>query len=441
MAKRGWRSANLSPDRRVFFGQGRGDVRSRALAARVSASFGSRGGASTADLLFPLIFPPTLISVTPNTGTSAGGTVVDLAGMNFQPGATVTFGGTPATVVSVAPTHIFVNTPAHVSGTVDVTVTNPDLQSSTLIGAYSYTFPSVIVGSGGTVALSSDDGLVWTPRVIPANSYSDVAWNGTVYCAIGQTAAGGAATSSDGINWSAHVLGAPSVGGSWNRIAWNGTLFCTIARNAADTATSPDGTTWTVHTGVLSSGNYGGIASNGSIFVAVGNLGENATSSDGVTWVEHAGLPSGRNFTSVVWNADSGIFCTMPAFEAFFPNPGKSSISSDGASWTTSVVPMSQAWLTGPTGIAWNGSVFVAVGIGQLAGAMTSPNGLLWTNRPSLNNTFEWTFVFWAGSVFVTGTAGGGQLLATSADNGVTWITQACPFVPSAGASPLIGES
>jgi hypothetical protein len=138
MAKRGWRSANLSPDRRIFFGQGRGGVHSRELASRIAASFGSKGGGSTADLLFPLLFPPTLISVTPNSGLTAGGDSVDLAGMNFQPGATVLFGATSAPVVSVTPTHITVTTPTHVAGPVSVTVTNPDLQSSTLANAFTF---------------------------------------------------------------------------------------------------------------------------------------------------------------------------------------------------------------------------------------------------------------------------------------------------------------
>jgi hypothetical protein len=190
---------------------------------------------------------------------------------------------------------------------------------------------------------------------------------------------------------------------------------------------------------VLSTGNFRGLASNGTIFVAVGSFGQNATSPDGIAWTDHAAIGAGNQYNSVVWNADSAIFCTVPNFEAFFPNPGRAAVSADGINWTNGPI-LPQALQFGAAGMSWNGSVFVAVGNGQPAGALTSPNGLTWTVRPSLNS-FEWTFLFWTGSVFVTGTAGGGIQLATSADNGVTWITQACPFVPSAGASPLIGES
>jgi hypothetical protein len=117
--------------RRAFFIAGRDAAGARSLASRM--------GTSTADLLFPLLFPPTLVSVTPSNGLAIGGTVVDLAGMNFRPGATATFGGVPATGVTfVSSSHITCTTPAHATGAVDVTVTNPDGASSTLVGGFTY---------------------------------------------------------------------------------------------------------------------------------------------------------------------------------------------------------------------------------------------------------------------------------------------------------------
>jgi uncharacterized repeat protein (TIGR01451 family) len=84
------------------------------------------------------ISPPVLQSVTPNTGSPLGGTPVTLTGQDFQVGATVTFGGVPATsVVVVSPTQITAVTPAG-SGLVSVTVTNPDTQFSTLVNAFTF---------------------------------------------------------------------------------------------------------------------------------------------------------------------------------------------------------------------------------------------------------------------------------------------------------------
>ena len=82
---------------------------------------------------------PTVSSVTPNNGPIAGGTSITIAGTNFANGATVTLGGAAATgVVRVSGTQISAVTPAHAAGVVDVVVTNPDTQSDTLAGGYSY---------------------------------------------------------------------------------------------------------------------------------------------------------------------------------------------------------------------------------------------------------------------------------------------------------------
>jgi hypothetical protein len=65
--------------------------------------------------------------------------------VNFASGATVTFGGTPATGVSVASsTSMTAVTPAHSAGSVTVTVTNPDSQSASLTAGFTYGTPAAI---------------------------------------------------------------------------------------------------------------------------------------------------------------------------------------------------------------------------------------------------------------------------------------------------------
>jgi len=88
---------------------------------------------------------PTVTSVTPNSGPTGGGTTVTISGVNFVSGATVTFGGTPATGVSVSSsTSMTAVTPAHGAGSVTVTVTNPDSQSASLTGGFTYGTPAAI---------------------------------------------------------------------------------------------------------------------------------------------------------------------------------------------------------------------------------------------------------------------------------------------------------
>lgn len=82
---------------------------------------------------------PTISSISPNTGSTAGGTSVTISGANFTTGASVTIGGTPATGPTVVnSTTITAVTPAHTAAAVNVIVTNPDGQSATLPNAFTY---------------------------------------------------------------------------------------------------------------------------------------------------------------------------------------------------------------------------------------------------------------------------------------------------------------
>ena len=70
---------------------------------------------------------PTITSLTPTAGLTAGGTTLTVNGTGFIAGATVSFGaaGPGATVHVVSTAKLTVKTPAHSAGTVTVTVTTP----------------------------------------------------------------------------------------------------------------------------------------------------------------------------------------------------------------------------------------------------------------------------------------------------------------------------
>ena len=74
--------------------------------------------------------PPAIISITPDSDTTAGGTSVTLVGENFQTDATVHFGGNEAVDVIVTDTRITVTVPAGLAGPVIIVVTNPDGQAA-----------------------------------------------------------------------------------------------------------------------------------------------------------------------------------------------------------------------------------------------------------------------------------------------------------------------
>jgi hypothetical protein len=82
--------------------------------------------------------PPVLSAVSPQAGTTAGGTVVGLSGTNFRPGALVFFGGRLATAVTTRGNTASATTPPGAAGVVDVSITNPDGRSAVLRRGYNY---------------------------------------------------------------------------------------------------------------------------------------------------------------------------------------------------------------------------------------------------------------------------------------------------------------
>jgi len=76
---------------------------------------------------------PTVTSVDPSVGPTAGGEVVTITGTNLTGATAVTFGGVPGTIISVfSDTIIMVEAPpVSMTGTVDVTVTTPGGTSAT----------------------------------------------------------------------------------------------------------------------------------------------------------------------------------------------------------------------------------------------------------------------------------------------------------------------
>src|SRR6202008_444350 len=117
-------------------------------AVTVTVTVNSQSGSLTNG--FTYVVPPTVSSVSPNSGTTAGGTAVTITGTNFAAGATVTFGSNSATNVAVlSGTQITATTPAGSVGAVTVTVTVNGQAGSLASGV---TYNSAVGISFGQVA-------------------------------------------------------------------------------------------------------------------------------------------------------------------------------------------------------------------------------------------------------------------------------------------------
>jgi nitrogen fixation protein len=107
--------------------------------ARITATATDPNG-NTSEFSQRLIF-----SMSPTTGSPAGGTNITISGMLFEAGATVTVGGTPATNVNVTgPAQITATTPARPAGSLNnVVVTNTDETGGMLANGWIADFTDV----------------------------------------------------------------------------------------------------------------------------------------------------------------------------------------------------------------------------------------------------------------------------------------------------------
>ncbi len=112
---------------------------------------------------------PTVSSIDTTSGPADGGTTIIITGSDFIDGATVSVGGTDCTLTTFSSdSSITCVTAAHPAGTSNLTVTNPDNQTGTLIDIFSFIAAPTITSSnpnagtvdGATVITISGTGFI-----------------------------------------------------------------------------------------------------------------------------------------------------------------------------------------------------------------------------------------------------------------------------------------
>lgn len=114
--------------------------------ARIEAHFAAAG---------PIPDPPTISSVSPTSGTTAGGTSVAIVGTNLDAVTSVRFGTTSASFIINNSTSITATSPAHAAGLVDITASSPGGTSATGSSEFTYTGTPTITSvtpTSGTTA-------------------------------------------------------------------------------------------------------------------------------------------------------------------------------------------------------------------------------------------------------------------------------------------------
>ena len=253
--------------------------------------------------------------------------------------------------------------------------------------------PSIVaVGQGTNTFVGSSNGTTWIPSSngnALMNSGSGVAWNGSLWVAVGVRASMGTsfntiATSTNGTNWVPSSNG-NTIFDSCRGVAWNGSnLWVAVGSGTNTIATSTGGLTWTgLGTSIFTVNAFGdggnGVAWNGSNrWVAVGSGTTNtiATSTDGTTW---SGLGTSIFTTGgngVAWNGSN-------QWVAVGSGTNTIATSTDGTTWVPSTNGNS-IFTTSGNSVAWNSSlsIWIAVGSGTNTIA-TSSDGMTWV--PSSN--------------------------------------------------------
>jgi len=163
---------------------------------------------------------PTVTSISPNTGPSAGGTSVTITGTNLTGATSVKFGNTAATSVTVnSATSITATSPAG-SGTVDVTViTGAGTSATSAADQFTYAAPAL---PPTVTSISPANG--------PSAGGTSVTINGTNFTGTTAVRFGGALAASFAVN-SATSISAVSPAGT-------GTVDITVNTAAGTSATS-----------------------------------------------------------------------------------------------------------------------------------------------------------------------------------------------------------
>jgi hypothetical protein len=264
-----------------------------------------------------------------------------------------------------------------------------------------------VVAVGCGVALTSDDGVVWSAWPLdPGVCLQDVIWVGDRFLAVGgrdgTPGESVVATSRDGTTWGLQGIGS----GALRSVAWDGRALVAVGHQGLTPLLvhSADGEVWTPVNAVGALWLLGVSWGNG-VWVAVGD--HVLRSADGLQWEAVAG--EGLGGRAVVWAGDRFVAIGQ----------GATLVSPDGAAWSAFSEP---DLLDFAKFITWNGRRLLAGGGSDDQGRggrgmlTVSVDGSTWSTRvdvPFAVHAGVWTHGRWV----IVGDRG---LVGSSAD-GQAW--------------------
>ena len=255
----------------------------------------------------------------------------------------------------------------------------------------------MVASDTGTVAVSLNSGLTWqtATATVMTGRINDLLWDGAKYLCGGRTITPGAAKirwSVDGVNWNDTTGSNDGSVSEISQIAFNGSRYVAVAQTAAGgTATtntvytSPDGFTWTPNTS-LPRNAWSVIAVNGVFYATASPTSTSFmvySSPDGSSWTASTTLTptaAAANASTYLMYANGLFYLSVVNLSGFGGTVFYA--TSINSTWTR----VSQVGLTGGyNSIATNGSITLMAGAGLVSGGgspfvYTVNNGQSYTN-------------------------------------------------------------
>ena len=394
------------------------------------------------------------------SGNGLNTTSISIGGVLFNPGSV----GLELSTSLFKASSIMVSTLTATKTTILTNTETPQVWIAAGSNATSINFFTGTTGSAWTSYTPTQVGL---PTVTSAGaSVQGIAYNGAVWAIVGNSGSGSAATaaflytSPNGTTWTAVANPGTTTfpTSQFNAIVWNGSYWLLLGSSTSGAAAStrtilradPTFTTFSAPivspaatTGFINSGNAA--AWNGTMWVAVGfdTITSPATTAqnikysyDGVNWTNAVSGGFTATVTSVayavVWN---GILWVAGGGQSSGTTEKTLRYSYDGMNWIT---PSTASLMTiYCRGLAWNGTVFVAVGRGTNT-ILYSYDGITWVPASGQFSLAGYS-VSWNGTVFVAGGNGTGGGSMRSPD-GITW-TAAASGIASTDSIFAVGYS
>ncbi len=268
----------------------------------------------------------------------------------------------------------------------------------------------LIDGTDGEAYYSTDSGVTWNDSFLPNLNFDEfyvgIAFGAGLFVVVSSDEfhnAGRIVTSPDGITWTTQNMNGPAV--PLQAVGFYNGLFVAISDDSPNqvSLTSPDGINWTYHTPITALPNPSGESIDQ--LMGVGLSGGNPlyftlyTAQSGQFVLPSFTSPDGINWTVRNTQAVVAYDWSRPAFDpirnlwvivaqggALFPTDSDTitfagaMTSSDGIVWTQQQIPIGQ-WLD----VIWFAGAGVFVAVAQTRGmttamrVATSPDGVVWT--------------------------------------------------------------